>query len=451
MIGISDEFEGSEFGDKRLNKRLNRISEAFVKNSEKSIPESFEGWSETKSAYRFMSNPKTTREEILRSHTGKTVERLKEHDIILAVQDTTSLDFTNHKRINGLGYLDQMTASGIIMHTTLATTEEGKPLGILSQQSWIRDFENLGKSKTRHTRETSHKESQKWITAVEETERIVPENIQVITVADRESDTSDFIFRQRPSNHAYVIRTYHDRLISGTKQRLYETLQEEAEASRITLHIENSSSRKGRNAVLSIRYGSYEISGANHWKHHTAKVSAIIVNEVDVPELKKNEKPLKWLLLTSIPLNNIEDVLRVIDIYRTRWIIERFHYTLKSGCKVEELQFKERERLEVAIAIYCVVSWFLLWLTCLGREVGEKRSQFFLDDSEWKILYKMANKSTKKPLPEEPPTVSEIIYMLGRIGGFIGRKSDGFPGVKNIWQGLIKLLIVLEYADIFST
>jgi len=83
--------------------------------------------------------------------------------------------------------------------------------------------------------------------------------------------------------------------------------------------------------------------------------------------------------------------------------------------------------------------------------VGEKRSQFFLDDSEWKILYKMANKSTKKPLPEEPPTVSEIIYMLGRIGGFLGRKSDGFPGVKNIWQGLIKLLIVLEYADIFST
>ncbi len=150
-------------------------------------------------------------------------------------------------------------------------------------------------------------------------------------------------------------------------------------------------------------------------------------------------------------MNDIEVVLRVIDIYRTRWIIERFHYTLKSGCKVEELQLKERDRLEVAIAIYCVVSWFLLWLTCLGREVGEKRSQFFLDDSEWKILYKMANKSTKKPLPEEPPTISEIIYMLGRIGGFLGRKSDGFPGVKNIWQGLIKLLIVLEYADIFST
>ena len=106
MIGISDEFEESDFGDKRLNKRLKSISEAFVRNSENSIPESFEGWSETKSAYRFMSNPKITREEILRSHTNKTVERVKEHDTILAVQDTTSLDFTRHKNTKGLGYLD---------------------------------------------------------------------------------------------------------------------------------------------------------------------------------------------------------------------------------------------------------------------------------------------------------------------------------------------------------
>ena len=431
-----------------MNKRLNKISEAFVKNSDKSISGSFGSWSEVKGAYRFISNSKTTSEEILRSHINKTVERLKEHNVILAVQDTTSLDFTGHKKTNGLGYLDQITVSGIIMHTTLATTEEGKPLGILSQQSWIRDFENLGKSKTRHTRETSHKESQKWITAVEETERIVPDNIQVITVADRESDTSDFIFRQRPSNHAYVIRTYHDRLISGTKQRMYETLQEEAEASRITLHIENSSSRKGRNAVLSIRYGSYEVSGANHWKYHTAKVSAIIVNEVDVPELKKNEKPLKWLLLTSIPLNDMEVVLRVIDIYGTRWIIERFHYILKSGCKIENLQLEERQRLEVAIAVYDVIARFLLLLKYLGREFNELRSLFFLNEREWKILYKMVNKN--KPLPEEPPTINEIVYMMGRIGGFLGRKSDGYPGVKTIWQGLIKLITVLEYAEIFS-
>ena len=190
------------------------------------------------------------------------------------------------------------------------------------------------------------------------------------------------------------------------------------------------------------------MSGANHWKDHTAKVSAIIVNEVDVPELKKNEKPLKWLLLTSIPLNDIEVVLRVIDIYRTRWIIERFHYILKSGCKIENLQLEERQRLEVAIAVYDVIARFLLLLKYLGREFNELRSLFFLNEREWKILYKMVNKN--KPLPEEPPTINEIVYMMGRIGGFLGRKSDGYPGVKTIWQGLIKLITVLEYAEIFS-
>jgi len=444
VIGISDEFEGSEFGDKRLN----RISEAFVKNSEKSIPESFEGWSEVKSAYRFMSNPKITREEILRSYTSKTVERVKEHDIILAVQDTTSLDFTSNKKTSRLGYLDQMTASEIIMHTTLATTEEGKPLGILSQQCWIREMENLDKSKKRRESPFEENESSKWIKAIEETESIIPDDIHVITVGDRESDISDLIFRERPSNSDYIVRTYHDRVISETKENMYETLEKENEASRITLEIENSSSRKGRNAVLSIRYGSYEVSGANHWKDHTAKVSAIIVNEVDVPELKKNEKPLKWLLLTSIPLNDMEVVLRVIDIYGTRWIIERFHYILKSGCKIENLQLEERQRLEVAIAVYDVIARFLLLLKYLGREFNELRSLFFLNEREWKILYKMVNKN--KPLPEEPPTINEIVYMMGRIGGFLGRKSDGYPGVKTIWQGLIKLITVLEYAEIFS-
>ncbi|MEA2065506.1 MAG: IS4 family transposase [Thermotogota bacterium] len=449
MIKISDEFEGSNFGDKRLNKRLKNISEAFAKNSEKSIPESFGYWAETKATYRFLSNPKVTREEILGSHTKKTVERLKEYKTILAVQDTTSLNFTNHKNTNGLGYLDVKTASGIIMHTTLAVTEKGKPLGIISQQSWIRDRKDLGKTKKRSSRPIEEKESYRWIKAMEETERIIPDNVHVITVGDRESDMADLLFRNRPSNSDYVVRTCRERYIYGTKQKMYETLEKEDEAARITIDIANTSFQKGRKAILSIRYKQFEIAGTYRWKGKTTTVTAIIVNEEEVPELKEKERPLKWLLITSMHLEKLEDVIRVIKIYRTRWIVERFHYTLKSGCKVESLQLKERERLDVAIAIYNIVAWFLLWLTYLGREFGEKRSLFFLDEKEWKILYKMANRN--KPLPDKPPTINEIVYMLGRVGGFIGRKRDGFPGVKTIWQGLIKLLIVLEYADIFSS
>ncbi len=113
---------------------------------------------------------------------------------------------------------------------------------------------------------------------------------------------------------------------------------------------------------MSIRYGKYEIYGTGHCRGQKTTVSAFIINEEDVPELKDNEEPLKWLLLTltSIPLKNIEEVIRVVNIYRTRWIIERFHYTLKSGCTVEKLQLEERQRLDVAVAIYNVVAWFLL-------------------------------------------------------------------------------------------
>ena len=451
MVGIGDEFEGADFGDKRLGKRLEKIARGFVRNSEKSIPESFNSWAEVKATYRFTSNPKVTREEILRSHLDKTIERVKEHETILAVQDTTSLNFTDHKNTKGLGYLDQKTASGIILHTTLAVTEQGKPLGIISQQSRVRDIKELGKSKRKHSRPFTEKESFKWIKAIEETEKTIPENVHVITVGDRESDMSNLIYRKRPSNSDYIVRTYHERLLNKSKQKMYETLQKQEEAARITIDVANTSSRKGRKAILSIRYGVFEIVGTYHWAGKTTTVSAIIVNEEDVPELKDNEKPLRWLLLTSIPLKNAQEAIRVVNIYRTRWIIERFHYTLKSGCAVEKLQLEERQRLDVAVAIYNIVAWFLLWLTFLGRETGEKRSQFFLDDNEWKVLFKMTNKKTNKPLPQEPPTISEIVYMLGKIGGFLGRKSDGFPGVKTIWQGLIKFLIVLEYADVFSS
>jgi len=204
-------------------------------------------------------------------------------------------------------------------------------LGILSQQSWVRDIKELGKSKTKHLRHPSQRESQKWITATEETERVVPDHIQVITVGDRESDTSGVIFRQRPSNHDYVIRVYQNRPISKSNMKVFEALKKEDEAGRIAMHADNTKNRKGREAILSIRYGEYEIAGRTYWKGQTATATAIIVNEEDVPELKENEEPLRWLLLTSIPLNSIEDVIRVINIYKTRWVIERFHYTLKSG------------------------------------------------------------------------------------------------------------------------
>lgn len=449
MKGIGEEFQECSFGDERLKKRLRKISEGFASNSDKSIPNSFSGWAEVKGTYRFLDNPKVKREEILNSHISNTVERVKECETILAIQDTTSINFTRHKNTKGLGYLEVAKEKGIILHTMLAVTEESKPLGILSQQSWIRDVKELGKSKFKKYKPTSEKESQKWITAIEDAERLVSETTHIIMVADRESDISDVIFRKRAVNSDYVIRTYHERFISGTKLKMYEELLKKEEAARVTLHIENTSYRKGREAVLSVRYGSYEIVGTNFWKDKKVGVSAVIVNEIGNPELKEKEKPLKWLLLTSLNLENIEDVLKVVNIYRTRWIIEKYHYTLKSGCKVEELQLEEKRRLEIAITIYCVVAWFLLWLTYMGRKYTEMKCRFILKDEEWKILYKMVYKN--KSLPQEAPTINEITRMLARLGGFLGRKHDGFPGVKTIWQGLVKFLIVLEFYYVFQS
>jgi hypothetical protein len=138
----ASEFGEVDFGDKRLSNRLLKLADTFVKTPENSINRSCSSWGETKAAYRFFQNENIDESKILNSHSMKTAERARKHEVILAIQDTCYISYKDHKKTTGLGIIASRIRSqhtnfqthGLVMHTSFAITTDGLPLGLLDQQ-----------------------------------------------------------------------------------------------------------------------------------------------------------------------------------------------------------------------------------------------------------------------------------------------------------------------------
>ena len=159
----------------------------------------------------------------------------------------------------------------------------------------------------------------------------------------------------------------------------------------------------------------------------------------------KGVEALHWLLLTTLPVFSFQDAVEKIGWYRHRWKIERFHYILKSGCKVEDLRLETKERLERAIALYAVIAWRIAWMTYLARENPNLPCGVAFSKTEWQALWRQAHPG--KHLPGKPPPLKDAVRWLAMLGGFLGRKSDGDPGVKVLWSGLHNLNIGIRFIE----
>ena len=153
--------------------------------------------------------------------------------------------------------------------------------------------------------------------------------------------------------------------------------------------------------------------------------------------------------MTTWQISSFEQACQLIEYYTRRWLIERFHFVLKSGCALEQRQLKQEFRLERFLLIANVVAWRLLWLTYLSRLDPELPCTVALEDHEWQALYCFIHKT---PLaPDRPPTIQQALRWIAQLGGFLGRKSDGEPGVKVLWRGWRRLFDIVQSWLIFNT
>ncbi len=230
---------------------------------------------------------------------------------------------------------------------------------------------------------------------------------------------------------------------------LWATMQEAEVLGTQEFDLPASAQRAQRHVVQTLRVARLKLRPPYRPDKElpVVEVTAILACEEAPPE---GVEPIEWLLLTNLDVENAEQAQEKVQWYVCRWQIEIYFRILKSGCRVEELQLQERDRLEVALALYMIVAWRVLYLTMLGRTVPGLSCEVVLAPAEWKAVYLVTQR--KKP-PTQPPLLQAALVLIARLGGFLARKGDGTPGPKALWIGLQRtrdFVLALEAQETLS-
>lgn len=442
----------ANLGDERLNRRAAQLLHRLSGRPEGSVPSAFPSWGETLAAYRFFANEKVTAEKVLEPHRDATLERVKAFAVVLCVQDTTELDFTGKPQIEGLGPLTYESALGLYIHPTLAITPDRLCLGVVDHWSWVREAQEHGGKDRQHRlkRSLEEKESLRWVEGyrrVCDWQSTLPET-RLVYVADRDSDLFE-LFEEGQSGEAdWLIRASQDRAVAGGGL-LWQAVREAEVLGGLEFDLPATAQRSKRHVVQTLRALRVKLRPPYRpdRKLPEVEVTAILASEEEPPN---GVAPIEWLLLTNLAVTTAEEAQEKVQWYLCRWQIEIYFRILKSGCRVEELQLQERDRLEVALALYMIIAWRVLYLIMLGRTLPELSCEAVLAPEEWKAVYLVTQK--KKP-PSQPPALQEILVMIATLGGFLARKADGPPGPKALWIGLQRtrdFVLALEAREAIS-
>ena len=428
-----------ELGDKRLKQRAVKVLDALSAAPTSSIPAACGSWSSSKAAYRFFDNDRVKASAVREAHAVRTVQRMEGRSRVLLVQDTTGLDYTRHRGTRGLGALDNHWIVGLKQHTVLAVGTDGTPLGVVHQEIWARDDAEAGVKRRHKALPIQAKESYRWVRSLEQSRSRVPPAVVTITVADREADIYEVFAAARPGRSELLIRAAQDRRVATEQRYLWDSVSAVEPCGTMTVSIARSGDRPARTATLRIRFRSVELlppsRPAGSGPLPPVWVTAILAEEVAPPA---GGEAVCWLLLTTLAVEDAAAAEQCVRWYSCRWLVERYHYVLKSGCQVEELQLESAERLERALALYSMVAWRLLWLTYESRLRPDESCEVALSRAEWQSLYATTHKTAQ--VPETPMPLRQAVRWIAQLGGFLGRKSDREPGVKTLWRGWMRLI-----------
>lgn len=468
---VVNELKEATFGDQRLNKRCISLLESLSNAPNNSIPMACKNWGETNAAYRFLNNDNVTSENILDCHKKATRERVKHHKVVLIPQDTTEISFSKRDKIDGMGHLSIEKSQGFYLHPSIATTPEGLCLGIVDFQYWTR--EELGARLEKSNRPIEEKESYRWLKgykAANEVALASPDTL-VVSISDREGDIYEVLENTpSPKNKAFwLIRSSTNRKIAKPKRT--DNIENVDKTNIEDDSLETKELLKIHDAVKATK-SLYEIEfklpkGQTYKRSRTEKrddrecrtvkqdvracvatLSAptrlgkklpdIQINVVHCVETNppSDEDKIEWFLITSLPIDKEEDVVNIIKWYLCRWKIETFFKVLKSGCGIEKLQFESLKATLNCISMYSIISWRILYLTMLGRTCPDIDCNIVFEEDEWQSVYMVAK---KEKVPDRPPKLNDIIIMIAKLGGFLGRKHDGYPGHKVMWIGLQRM------------
>jgi hypothetical protein len=434
-------YGGAALGDRRRTARLVQVAATMASRPQDSLLHALQDWAPAKGAYRLIENDKVTVEALVEASRDAAVEACRGRRLVLAVSDTTSLNFTNLRATQDLGPIGEEQHRGLLLHSTLMMDPEGVPLGVIRQDIWTRKDEEHGKRHQRNQRAFEEKESHRWLLSIQDCGDaldVLPEDERpyVIHVFDREGDIHEVLAASQSCDDGYIIRSCRNRRVKAEdplRAHLREAVAAAPVLGRETVPVPRKQGERKREARVT--YRACEVTLDPRQRPYR-QLGPVTLNAVWVTEESPPSKgsPLDWLLLTTEPIDSLRDVKWIVQLYKFRWRIEELHLILKSGCRMEKVQFETSERIAKVLALYVAVSLRILRVNYLARNQPELPCTAVLSEDEWQALWThIKGKPPSRGQP--PPTIKQAVMWIGRLGGHPGRKSDGMPGVRTLWLG----------------
>lgn len=460
------EFARVDLGDARLNQRLLSSVALLAQGPALSYPDAMpldrdlEGW------YRFLSNDRVTPDALLDPHIQQTWARCKDRKVVLALADSTAMQFGGEDSREGLGHVSAGgNGHGFMMHPTLAVAADGsrEPLGVLGSKTWVRRKDGppsptqlqLKKRQLAPGEQPLPSERDRWWQEAERIQGACPPDVELIHVMDREADANVILAKMRAGNMRFVIRQCRDRCLAGggekgVADKLEALLAERTTVCTRAIRISRrgvKASAKGhrrhparheRNAELSVSAATVVLAFSSAKRSDLPDKLSVNVVRAWEANPEEGQPPVSWTLFTSEPIDTEAQLLAIIDIYRCRWLIEEYFMALKTGCAYETRQLETFERLQKALAVAIPLAWMLMRLRSIARATPGAPATTVLTKTQLRVLTLHCNEKHPKQPFLKTPTAQNAMLAVAKMGGHI--KWNGPPGWRTLTSGFFRLL-----------
>lgn len=441
------EFGECELGDRRRNRRLIKLAVQVAARPDGSTPDQTEVWGDLKAAYRLFNAADVSFQAIVEPHCRHTRQDCRPGETKLLINDTTELDFTSHWTTRGLGQIGNGHGRGFFVHSALMIdVDSGRIDGMAGQEIFHRP---IGKKRgAKNTRRRSPKrESAVWGRLID---RIgaPPTGVKWIHVCDRGADDYEVFLRALLQSCEFVIRAakLHRKIetLDGRAMTVAEFLDELPPCGERDVAVKGRFKHPARVARVALRYGEIrmplpKVTTAWIREHRPSELLRVRVVELREISPPKNCQPIRWVLYTSEPVEDVAAANRIIGFYEQRPTIEDYHKCYKTGCGVESRQYETSARLERVAGLLSVVAVRLLQMRTAARDEPDAPAEQVAPRAWIDML-----RTVRKIPASRPMTIRDFVRQLAGLGGHLLRKSDGEPGWITIWRGYEKLQLLLR-------
>jgi hypothetical protein len=457
---VERELAGCELKDRRLIRRFRTLLSHLASSPGESIPFACQDWANTKAAYRFLDNANVNEADILAGHFRATRDRAASTSgPVLVLHDTTEFSF-KRKDVDAIGRTKitfagndrdgrprLRTVCGILMHSSLAITTEGLPLGLAAIKFWSREKFKGSKAlrnKVNFTRiPIEAKESVRWLENLKQASAQIDDPARCVHIGDRESDIYELFCAAIEFGTHFLFRTCVDRL-AGDGGHTVSTVMDEVRCK--GLHRVEVADRDGTSAiaVLELRYQRIRILPPIGKQNRYPSLELTVLHATERHPPTGRDR-IEWKLITDLPITSRAEAIEKLQWYALRWRIETFHKILKSGLRAEELQLRTAQRIVNLLGVFCIIGWRIFWMTMLRRVTRCSPPTLAFTPVEIELLSRTAARS-RGHAREQCQSLEGCLLQLARLGGYLNRASDGPPGNTVMWRGMSRLTdIALGY------